>query len=54
MTKKRVVFQSEGLTHPKMNILSFTHPQAILNLFEFLSFVEHKEDILKNVGNQHC
>lgn len=36
-----------------MKILSsFTHPQVVLNLYEFLSSAEHKEDILKNVSNQ--
>ncbi len=32
-----------------MNILSlFTHPHVVLNLYKFLSYVEHKEDILKS------
>ncbi len=31
---------------------SFTHPKVDPNLFEFLFSVEHKEDILKNMGNQ--
>ncbi len=32
-----------------MNILlSFTQPHVIPNLYEFLSYVEHKKDILKN------
>ncbi len=36
-----------------MKILtSFTHPHVIPNPYEFLSYVEHKEDILKNAGNQ--
>jgi len=35
-----------------MKILSsFTHPQIVPNLCEFLSSAEHK-DILKNVSNQ--
>jgi len=29
---------------------SFTHPQVVSNLYEFLSSAEH-EDIFKNVGN---
>jgi len=33
----------KGTVHPKMNILSsFTHPQVVSNLYEFLSSVEHK------------
>ncbi len=33
----------KGIVHPKMNILSsFTHPHVVLNLYEFLSYVEHK------------
>jgi len=37
-----------------MKILSsFTHPQVVSNLYEFLSSAEQKKgDILKNVGNQ--
>jgi len=37
-----------------MKILSsFTHPQVVPNLYEFISSVEHKKkDILNNVGNQ--
>jgi len=31
------------MVHPKMKILSlFTHPQVVLNLYEFLSSAEHK------------
>jgi len=41
----------EGILHPKMTILSsFTHPQVVSNLCEFLSSAEHK-DILKNDCN---
>lgn len=29
----------KGIVHPK--ILSFTHPQVVLNMFEFLSSAEH-------------
>jgi len=37
---------------PKMKMLSlFTNPQAVSKLYEFLSSVEHKLDILKNVGS---
>jgi len=33
----------KGRLHPKMKILSsFTHPQVVANLNEFLSSVEHK------------
>jgi len=32
----------KGILHPKMKILSsFTHPQVVANLFEFLSSAEH-------------
>jgi len=31
-------------------LLSFTHPQDVLNLYEIL--LNSKDDILKNVGNQ--
>ncbi len=32
-----------------MNILSLiTHPRVVPNLYKFLSYVEHKEDILKS------
>ncbi len=43
----------KGIVHPKMKILSsFTHPQVVPNLYECLCSAEHKEDILKNVGNK--
>jgi len=33
----------KGIVHPKMAILSsFTHPQVVPNLFEFISSAEHK------------
>jgi len=33
----------KGILHPKMKILSsFTHPQVVSNLYEFLSSAEHK------------
>jgi len=32
----------KGILHPKMKILSFTHPQVVANLYEFLSSAEHK------------
>ncbi len=34
-------------------MLPFTHPHVIPNLYYFLYSVEHKEDILRNVGNQN-
>jgi len=41
----------KGIVHPKMkNLSSFIHPHVVSNLYELLSFAEHK--ILKNVGNQ--
>ncbi len=34
---------SQRIVHPKMKILSsFTHPQVVLNLYEFLCSAEHK------------
>ncbi len=50
--KKKTVLK--GIVHPKMKILSsFTHPQVVPNLYEFLCSAEHtKEDILKKVCNQ--
>ncbi len=42
----------EGIVHPKMKIMSsFTHPHAVPKLYDFLYSVEHKENILNNVGN---
>jgi len=33
----------KGTVHPRMKILSsFTHPQGVVNLYEFLSPAEHK------------
>jgi len=29
----------------KIKILSFTHPQVVLSLYEFLSSTGHKEDV---------
>jgi len=31
---------------------SFTHPQVVPNLYEFLFFLNTKEDIINNVGMQ--
>ncbi len=33
-----------------MNILSFTYPNVVPNLYDFLSSVEHEKNILKNVS----
>ncbi len=33
-------------------VSSFTHPQVFSNLFNFLSWLKHDEDILNNDGNQ--
>ncbi len=42
-----------GTDCPKMKILSsFTHPQVVPNLNEFLSSAKHKINILKNACNQ--
>jgi len=33
----------KGILHPKMKILlSFTHPQVVANLYEFIFSAEHK------------
>jgi len=33
----------KGILHPKMKMLSsFTQPQVVANLYEFLSFAEHQ------------
>jgi len=32
----------KGILHPKMRILSFTRPQVVATLYEFLSSDEHK------------
>ncbi len=32
----------KGIVHPKMKILSFTHPQVVPNLYECLCSAEHK------------
>ncbi len=36
----------------KRILSSFTHPLVTLNLYQFLTLVEHKEDILKNACYQ--
>ncbi len=40
MPIKNFIFK--GIVQPKMKILSFICPQVVPNLYEFLSFVEHK------------
>ncbi len=44
----------KAIVHLKMLILwSFTHPHVVQNLYEFVSYVEHKRRyILQNAGNQ--
>jgi len=39
------------MVHPKITFLSFTHPQVVIKLYDFL-LLNKKEDILKNLGNQ--
>jgi len=40
---KTILFEHlKGYSHPKRKILSFTHPQIVANLYEFLSSAEHK------------
>ncbi len=48
---KLTVTYIKGIVHPKILILSsFIYPHVVPNLYDFLSSVEHKDD-LKNVGN---
>ncbi len=42
----------KGIVHPKIKILSFTHPQVVLNLYECLCSAEHKERYSKECGKQ--
>ncbi len=45
----------KGIVHPKTTIiLSFTHPQVVPNLFEFLSFAEHKRRYFEECGQPRC
>ncbi len=45
----------KGIIHPKTKIiLSFTHPQVVPNLFEFLSFAEHKRRYFEECGQPRC
>lgn len=46
ITQIIVISLLKGIDHPRVKILSFTHPCAIPNLNDFLSFA----DILKNVS----
>jgi len=31
------------IVHPKIKIWSFTHPYVVPKLYDFLSFLEHKD-----------
>ncbi len=43
----------KGIVHPKMKILSsFTHPQVVPNLYEFLCSAEHKGRYSEECGKQ--
>jgi len=43
--------QLKELVHPKMKIpSSFTHPQVVPNLYEFLSSAEHKRSTFEEDG----
>jgi len=37
-----LLIELKGLVHPKMEILSFTHPHVVPNLYDFLSSAEHR------------
>ncbi len=42
----------KGIVHPKMKILSFTHPQVVPNLYECLCSAEHKGGYSEECGKQ--
>ncbi len=42
----------KGIVHPKMKILSFTHPQVVPNLYECLCSAEHKGRYSEECGKQ--
>ncbi len=42
----------KGIVHPKMKILSFTHPQVVPNLYEFLCSAGHKGRYSEECGKQ--
>ncbi len=43
----------KGIVHPKLKILSsFTHPQVVPNLYEFLCSAEHKGRYSEECGKQ--
>ncbi len=42
----------KAIVHLKINILSFSHTRLVPILYEFLSLLKTKGDILKNVNNQ--
>ncbi len=43
LTVKQVLLKLKWIVHPKMKILSsFTHPQVVPNLYEFLCSAKHK------------
>ncbi len=42
----------KGIVHPKMKILSFTHPQVVPNLSECLCSAEHKGRYSEECGKQ--
>jgi len=35
----------EGIVHSKVKNQSFTRPHAVLNLYDYVSFMEHKKKI---------
>ncbi len=48
-----IVVVVKGIVHPKMKILSsFTHPQVVPNLYEFLCSAEHKGKYSEEHGKQ--
>ncbi len=48
-----VIYLFKGIVHPKILILSsFTHPQVVPNLYEYLCSAEHKERYSEECGKQ--
>ncbi len=53
MQYKDLLSKLKGIAHPKIKILSsFTHPQVVPNLYEFLCSAEHKGRYSEECGKQ--
>jgi len=42
MIKTLNYFELKGIVHLRMEILSFTHPQVVPSLYDFLPYVDHR------------